>query len=138
MQITVAYVNQPKQGYSFGSIKGTNGAYYNVNGEDLPRYRTGMTFDVQPEEKTSKQGKVYLWMPKGFDPGATPSPQVNMAPAAGGPNGQAIAGGAKDVCIVAQVLLKGFLATGQFGLTDLPALETACVQSAKRIVDACK
>lgn len=134
-QITVQFVNRPSKNPKFGSIKGTDGVYYSIGADVVDRYRQGMSFDA-PVTSKEYQGKTYYSIPDSFDPStsAAASPKTNGHSAAlangdfRGPN--------KDVLITTTALMKSFIEGGQFGLTDLPALETACLQAAKRLVAA--
>lgn len=132
-QITVEFVNRPNKNPKFGSIKSTDGVYYSIGADVLDRYRKGMTFDA-PVSSREYKGKIYYSIPDSFDPSASaaaPAPQPSR-PAVNGHGG----GCNKDVLITATALMKSFIEGGQFGLTDLPALESACVQAAKRLVAA--
>ncbi len=142
MQITVAFVNRPNKNPKFGSIKGEDGIYYSVGADVLDRYRKGMTFDA-PVASREYGGKTYFSIPDSFDPNTVgaiiPQPNghvasnvANNSPAPPRQNGYVD----KDVLITTTALMKSFIETGQFGLTDLEALETACMASAKRLVKA--
>lgn len=143
-QITVAFVNRPNPQYpDMASIKGTDGVYYNIDAKYIDRYRKGQTFDAPTVVKSSKTGKQYTWIADNFDPNqgapqpvpAAPPPPQQQAPAPAA-NGSARMLDAKDVQITTIALMKSFIETGKFGLTDLPMLEGACVPAAKRIVGA--
>lgn len=131
-QITVEFVNRPGKNPKFGSIKSTDGVYYSIGADVVDRYKKGMTFDA-PVSSREWQGKTYYSIPDSFDPSvnSTPAPQTNK-PAMNGHAG----GCNKDILITATALMKSFIEGGQFGLTDLPALESACVAAARRIVGA--
>ncbi len=140
MQIEVAFVNRPNKNPKFGSIKGTDGIYYSVGADVLDRYRKGMVFDA-PVASRDYQGKTYYSIPDSFDPNTVgaiiPQPNghvANNSPAPPRPAGNGYVD--KDVLITTTALMKSFIETGQFGLTDLEALETACMQAAKRLVKA--
>ncbi len=137
MQITVQKL-WPLDGKPNGGFKGTDGKTYKCDAATYGHLHEGMTFEsnVKPSEW---QGKTFYWLPKNFTPDNTvgaiiPQPNGTASPVGRPANGY----GDKDVLIVAQVLLKGFLSTNQFGLTDLETLEGTCVASAKRIVAACR
>lgn len=48
--VTVQYVNQPKPGKRMGSIKGTDGNYYNVWPDKLPLFTVGQTYTLEYTE----------------------------------------------------------------------------------------
>jgi hypothetical protein len=149
MQIEVAFVNRPSKNPKFGSIKGTDGIYYSIGADVLDRYRKGMVFDA-PVSSREYQGKTYYSIPDSFDPvqqlGGTNEDYRTAARSQ--PNGHAPAqalvaqarGGGyvdKDLLITTTALMKSFIETGQFGVTDLETLlEPACTASAKRLVKA--
>ncbi len=138
MQIEVAFVNRPNKNPKFGSIKGTDGIYYSVGADVLDRYRKGQVFDA-PVASRDYQGKTYYSIPDSFDPNTVGAiiPQPIGRVAYNGPAEMPHANTVnRDVSITQQTLLKAFIGTGQFGLTDLPMLEEACTASAKRLVKA--
>jgi hypothetical protein len=67
MQITVAFVNHPNKNPKFGSIKGEDGRYYDVDAHMVSKYRKGMTFDA-PVKEREYGGKTYYSIPSSFDP----------------------------------------------------------------------
>lgn len=147
----IKYVNAPKkEGGKFGNIKMESGETFFVNVGRLNLYRTGM--EIEPPSKSEKWGdNVVQVIPANYDPtgGSAPNaaPPLNPAynqepapppvgwqrPSAPVSNGN---GGCspKDVQITAIALMKSYIETGKFGLTDLPVLEAACIPAAKRIV----
>lgn len=129
----VKYVNQPKKpDGKFGNIKMETGETFFVNVGRLNLYKAGM--EIEPPSKSEKWGdNVVQVIPANYDPTGgtapnTPAPQPTPSRPAG--NGYA----KNDVQIAAMALMKSFIETGQFGLTDLPTLEAACIPAAKRIV----
>lgn len=83
MQIEVAFVNRPNKNPKFGSIKGTDGNYYDISANVLDRYRKGMVFDA-PVKTREYQGKTYYSIPDSFDPNTVgaiiPAPNGQTAP----------------------------------------------------------
>lgn len=45
--VTVAFVNEPKAGKKFGSIKTDAGVYYSVKPSELPLFKPGGTYEIQ-------------------------------------------------------------------------------------------
>lgn len=45
--ITVAFVNEPKPGKKFGSIKSEGGIYYSVKPDQLALFKKGGTYEIQ-------------------------------------------------------------------------------------------
>lgn len=154
-QITVKYLN-PRDGNRPPSIKGEDGKFYTIPDDKYHLYRVGQTFDAPvnsvPAKKPDRNGNpaVFHRIADWFDP--TGSNGTNVAPPAQPPaappsppptnwqrpappqaNGSARLLDAKDVQITTIALMKSFIETGKFGLTDLPMLEQACIPSAKRI-----
>jgi hypothetical protein len=84
MQITVAFVNRPNKNPKFGSIKGEDGRYYDIDAHMVDKYRKGMTFDA-PVKEREYGGKTYYSIPSSFDPAggqaAPPAPNGQASPA---------------------------------------------------------
>ncbi len=45
--VTIAFVNEPKVGKKFGSIKSEDGTYYSVKPEQLALFKKGGTYEIQ-------------------------------------------------------------------------------------------
>jgi hypothetical protein len=45
--VTVAFVNEPKPGKKYGSIKSEDGIYYSVKPEQLALFKAGGTYEIQ-------------------------------------------------------------------------------------------
>lgn len=131
----VKYVNQPrKEGGKFGNIKMESGETFFVNVGSLNRYSVGM--EINPPHKPEKWGdNVVNVIPTNYDPNAQPAPAAAPPAAAPAPAPRPAMNGAgkNDLVISALALMKSFIETSQFGLTDLPALEEACLASARRL-----
>src|SRR5437016_10598295 len=56
--VTIAYVNQPKEGKKMGSIKTTNGQYFNVYLDKLGLFGVGQTYEIEYGSREF-QGKMY-------------------------------------------------------------------------------
>lgn len=143
----IKYVNQPKKADGkYGNIKMDNGDTYFVNVGNLNKYAVGM--DITPPATPTKWGdNVVQVIPPHYDPTAanqnatqppaTPSaPPPTSAPPSGHNSARMSNADGKDVMITAIALMKSFIEGGNYGLTDLPALEAACIPAAKRIVTA--
>lgn len=152
--ITVKYVNG-RDGNRPPSIKGEDGNYYTIPDDKFHLYKVGQQFDAPVNEKPGKNGRSFKNIADWFDPSApmaemrqptpaaAPSPPPlapsysTPAPASAPANGSAqIKHLDKDVQITAIALMKSYIETGKFGLTDLPMLEQACIPAAQRIVAA--
>lgn len=155
-QITVTEVKDGANKY--GNLKATNGAVYmfpvGMNGVFQP----GQTYDVPvktenwKDKRSGELEKKYIitGRPGSAGSGAVAQPAVEPAPMDihGNPHLAAAreignpptprpappAGNSRDVQIASIALMKSFIETGKFGLTDLPMLEGACIPAAKRIV----
>lgn len=80
--VTVAYVNQPKDGAKKGTIKTEDGQYYGVWADKLFQYAQGGKYTVEYEESTY-QGKTYKTIKRIID-GAPGRVQPITAVAQGG------------------------------------------------------
>lgn len=124
-----------------GGLKATNGNIYKFLPWQAKFIKEGAELDV-PIVESPYNGKTYLWFAKTWpskddqNAARTEQPRQSAPPPAA--NGHAPAsngyGSAKDVQITAIALMKSYIETGKFGLTDLPVLEAACIPAAKRIV----
>src|SRR5437016_13153417 len=56
--VTIAYVNQPKEGKKMGSIKTANGQYFNVYPDKLNLFEVGQTYAIEYDSREF-QGKMY-------------------------------------------------------------------------------
>lgn len=146
-QITAKYVNAAKEGKRYGSIKTPDGVSYMLPVGMQDAFQAGQTYDVPVKQETwgkdadAKVVNIISGRPGSAGSGAVaqpaPAPTPSAAPApAPRANGSARMLDAKDVQITTIALMKSFIETGKFGLTDLPVLEQACIPAAKRIVGA--
>lgn len=140
--IVAKYVNPAKPDKKFGSIVDAGGAKFMLPVGMQDAFAAGQTYDVPTSQK--KWGDSVVTVIEGR-PGAagstnpaTPPPAANPAPPAaprpaynGNGNGGNVS---KDVQIATIALMKSFIESGSFGLTDLPALEAACIPTARSIV----
>jgi hypothetical protein len=143
-QLNIASVNEGGAGKKYGTLKTTEGAVYmlpvGLNGV----FQAGTTVDVPVKQETWKDkqtGQQQLKHIINGRPGAagsgvvaqpTPQPSPPPAQSARMTNTQPD----KDVLITATALMKSFIETGNFGLTDLETLMKACVPAARLMVRA--
>jgi hypothetical protein len=132
-QITVKYVNAPKAGKNFGTIRGTDGKYYNVDAASLPRYKVGQTFDAPVKESTfGDPPRVSLWIDKDFDPSAGQQQASGSASSNGGGMAQQAkdAGmfpGKADRTIFATAIVGRAMGSGKFESEDIDTLLVAAL-----------
>lgn len=148
--LNIKYVNEAKDGKKYGSIKTAEGATYMLPAGMRGVFQPGTTVDVPVKQETwgkdadAKVVHIISGRPGSAGSGAVaqhsppPYPPTNTSQPAPPPAGSARMSNAdgKDVMITTIALMKSFIETGTFGLTDLPALEAACIPAAKRIVGA--
>ena len=145
-QITAKYVNPAKEGKRYGTIKTPEGQTYMLPVGMTDAFQQGGTYEVPVKQETWGKGdeaKV-VFIINGRPAGSVAQMPAAAAlppavPQAATPQAQAprsTGGCNKDVLITATALMKSFIEAGQFGLTDLPALEAVCIPAAKRIVGA--
>jgi len=141
--IVAKYVNPAKPDKKFGSIVDASGAKFMLPVGMQDAFAAGQTYDVPTSQK--KWGDSVVTVIEGR-PGAAgstnpatppaapaPAPQAAPRPAYNG-NGNGNGSVSKDVQIATIALMKSFIESGSFGLTDLPALEAACIPTARSIV----
>ncbi len=152
-QLNIKYVNPAKEGKRYGTIKTQEGQTYMLPVGMTDAFQPGTTVEVPVKQETwgkdaeAKVVHIINGRPAGSmaqvpnaatlpaaAPQAAPPPQQPTASTHGfvRPTGTCN----KDVLITATALMKSFIETGNFGLTDLPALEAVCIPAAKRIVGA--
>lgn len=130
----IKYVNKPKKpDGKFGNIKGDDGETYFVNVGCLGKYQVGM--EITPPFENKKWGQdVVKVIPPHFDPSANSNAPEPDRPA--GNSARLSPSPDKDVLITATALMKSYIETGKFGLTDLDTLMKACVPAARLMVKA--
>ena len=112
MLITVQFVNQPNKNPKFGSIKSTDGVFYDIGAAHLDKYRQGMTFDAPVKEREWK-GKTYYSIPDSFNPasdGTYPAQNGHTAPAP--PRAAPAPYADKDDLITRLAILKSLIESG--------------------------
>jgi len=57
--VTVDYVNPPKEGKRFGSIKSKDGVYYGVRQGQLGEFQKGGTYEIEYDEEQGRDGKIW-------------------------------------------------------------------------------
>lgn len=146
-QISIASISEGGPGRKYGTLKTTAGAIFmlpvGLNGV----FQAGSTVDVPVKQETWKDKKsgqdelkhIINGRPGAAGSGAiaTPNPalapdHLNLAPL---PR-PAVSHPDRDVLITATALMKSFIETGKFGLTDLDSLMKACVPAARLMVKA--
>ena len=135
--LSIKYVNPAKDGKKYGTIKTTDGASYALPAGMADAFQPGTTVEVPTEQQ--KWGDNVVHVIKGRPagsmaqaPGAANLPDAHPntfrpAPASNG-------GTHKDVQIACVALMKSFIESGKFGVTDLDLLEAACLTAARSIV----
>ena len=118
-RIEVKYVNPPREGQKTGSVKATDGKYYNVWPEKLDQFTEGQSYEVEVEPREFK-GETYRTIKRVLANGAG---HTAPAPAAQS-NG---AGGASNEFAWTQEIVARAMGSGQFAAADIPTL----VQEAK-------
>lgn len=141
-QITVQSFKMNPSGKS-GVIKSADGNDYFYKATQHHHLADGMTFDVavQESEFNGKRNKWIdgKWPPFGGGSSAPRPAQTSSQPTPPRPApAPAPANGNKDVLIVAQVLLKGFIQTGNLGVTDLPGILDPVVAVSRALVEKCR
>lgn len=135
--ITVEKVFPIAEGAKSGGLKATDGKIYKFLPWQAKFISEGATLDV-PITESEFQGKSYFWFAKNWptkdQQNAThnqshPVPELRPAP-------HPSASCNKDILITATALMKSFIETGNFGLTDLETLMKACVPAARLMVKA--
>lgn len=126
------------EGAKSGSLKAANGNIYKFLPWQAKFIRVGAEMDV-PIVESEFNGKNYLWFAKGWPPkdqqNAAHNQERSAAPAPA-QSARLSAPCDKDVLITATALMKSFIETGHFGLTDLETLMKACVPAARLMVKA--
>jgi hypothetical protein len=124
-----------KAGKKFGSIIDPEGAKFMLPVGMQDAFVAGQTYDVPTSKK--KWGEDVVTVIEGR-PGsagsgvvAQPAPQPATQSAR-----QTNTQPDRDVLITSTALMKSFIETGQFGLTDLETLMKACVPAARLMVKA--
>lgn len=147
MQVTVQKIWPLDPTKNSGGFKGTDGVNYYCEIGAYHMLAEGTTYEANARPYTSKSGKSSFIMPKDWHPPATivggapptspPHPPTNTSQPA--PQQSARLTNTtpdRDVLITATALMKSFIETGQFGLTDLETLMKACVPAARLMVKA--
>jgi hypothetical protein len=87
-EITVAYINERKEGQFSASIKDTNGTLYWINEKDLAHFKVGERYDIEFSVNQSKNGFVNRRVevirhltPHGHQPKDTPESSEERAAA---------------------------------------------------------
>jgi hypothetical protein len=143
MQITVKKLWPMDAGKNNGGFVGVDGNNYKCDAATHRLLAEGMSFDVNTKA-SEFNGKTYYWLPKGFTPNAAGNSNI-VQPHAPSPVPQPPMQQArmtntacdKDVLITTTALMKSFIESGKYGLTDLEVLETACLTAARSMVKAC-
>lgn len=142
--LNIASLSEGGPGRKYGTLKTKEGATYmlpvGLNGV----FQAGTTVDVPVKQETwkdKKTGQDELKHIINGRPGAAgsgvmaqPAPQQSAAPAQSARLTNTTPD--RDVLITATALMKSFIETGQFGLTDLETLMKACVPAARLMVKA--
>lgn len=134
--ITAKYVNKPlKPDGKYGNIVDPAGAKFFFPIGMLDAFAAGNTYDVPTAPKKWGQDVVTVieGRPGSAGSGVVAQPAPIAAPIVT-PTPTPPVGASRDVQIASIALMKSFIETGKFGLTDLPMLEGACIPAAKRIV----
>lgn len=143
-QITIESFRLNQSGKS-GTIKAADGRGYFYAPWQEKFLTAGATIDA-PITESEWQGKPTYWLAKTWPPQnaqnaarsqpaaqAAPPPPAQHAPV---PQTNGNSYTAKDVLITSTALMKSFIETGKFGLTDLDVLMKACVPAARLMVKA--
>ena len=118
-RIEIQYVNPPREGKKTGSVKATDGKYYNVWPEKLDQFIEGQSYEVEVEPREFK-GETYRTIKRVLANGAD-----HTAPAAAAQSNGA--GGASNEFAWTQEIVARAMGSGQFAAADIPTL----VQEAK-------
>lgn len=131
-----------KEGKKFGSIIDPSGNKFMMPVGIQDAFQRGQTYDVPTSQKKwgtdvvtvieGRPGAAGSTHPATPNPNAPPPPAAQPAP----PQSARLAAVDKDVLITATALMKSFIETGTFGLTDLETLMKACVPAARLMVRA--
>lgn len=142
-QFTVEHIWPLDPTKKSGGFKGTDGVNYYCEIGAYHMLSKGVTYNADVRPYVSKAGKQSFIVDKAWHPPVTVVGATTAAPAPSQPAPAAPtvtpaapppAGNSRDVQIASIALMKSFIETGKFGLTDLPMLEGACIPAAKRIV----
>lgn len=145
--LNIVSVNEGGPGRKYGTLKTREGATYMLPVGMNGVFQAGTTVDVPVKQETwkdKKTGQDELKHIINGRPGSAGSGVVNQPAPPVQPQAQAPAQQSarlsqvpdRDVLITATALMKSFIETGNFGLTDLETLMKACVPAARLMVKA--
>jgi hypothetical protein len=140
--MTTINVSNVREGTNkYGNLQTTDGGKYMFPVAMNGVFQAGQSYDVPVKQETWKDKKTgqdevkYIITGRPSSVGATaaqPAPRQAPAPA----QSSRMAMCDKDVLITATALMKSFIETGKFGLTDMDVLMKACVPAARLMVKA--
>jgi len=123
-----------------GTIKGADGKGYFYAPWQEKFLKAGETIDA-PVTESEWQGKTTYWLAKTWPSkdqqnAARSQPPAPASTAAPPQQSARVSYCDKDILITATALMKSYIETGNYGLTDLDALMKACVPAARLMVKA--
>lgn len=111
--VKIQYVNQPKEGKSWGSIKTVDGKYYGVKQAMLSQFAKGQSYDIEYSSKTTEDGRELRSVDK------------VLATAASG--GGSV--GANDRAIFITGVVGRAMGSGQYPISELSMLTLAAADA---------
>jgi hypothetical protein len=142
--LNIASINEGGEGRKYGTLKTKEGATYMLPVGMNGVFQAGTTVDVPVKQETWKDKKtgqpelkhIINGRPGSAGSGAVAQPAPQQAAPAAQSARLTNTQPDKEVLITATALMKSFIETGQFGLTDLETLMKACVPAARLMVKA--
>lgn len=130
MQVSgrIQFVNPPKPGSRFGSLK-INNMYVGVKPAELGQYRQGDQVTLEVAERASPNGKTWYDLVHSSQP-AAPVQQPPSVP----PPSQQRGGSSNDMMIFVTGVTGRAMQSGQFGLGDILALTDAARNAYERVI----
>jgi hypothetical protein len=128
------YVNQPKQGQRYGSVKFDNGMYVGVAPQDLGRFQRGQDYTLEVSQRQGRDGRTFYDLVHIVSGGQQPLPvqqtaqqtyqqtaQRQSPPRSSG----GVSGVSNDMLIFVTGVVGRSMGSGKFGLSDIASLTAA-------------